>query len=1059
MKDIVETLKATLDPGMREAAEAHLDEIHKIIGFAPTLLHCIMSEEVEMPVRQAGGIYLKNMVMQFWIEREPVEVGDPIPFFIHENDKVTIRNNIVEATISAPEPIRVQLAVLIQNIVKHDYPGKWPGIVDKITMFLQSENTGTWLGALLTLYQLVKNYEYKKPEERGPLNVAMQHLLPLLHQRCGMLLADHSEQSVLIQKQILKIFYALVQYFLPLDLITKEIFATWMELVRQIADRPVPDACDAVDEEDRPELPWWKCKKWAMHILVRIFERYGSPGNVTSDYNAFSEYYLKNFTGAIIQILLKILYQQKEKKYVSPRVLQQTVNYLNHAVKHAFSWKFLKPHMFGIVQEIIFPLLCHSDADEELFDTDPYEYIRVKFDVFEEFVSPTTAAQTLLHSAVAKRKDMLSKTMGFCVQVLNNSVDQPRQKDGILHMIGSLADILLKKKIYKDQMELMLVTHVFPEFQSPHGFLRARASWVLHYFSDIKFKNQANLKTALDMVRHCMCNDKDLPVKVEAAIALQMMLSGQDEAAQELIQPHVKEVVMTLLDIIRETENDDLTNVMQKIVCTYVDEVTPIAIEMTQHLATTFQQVIDSDEGSDDKAITAMGILNTIETILTVMEEHKEIMTSLEGIVLSVVGAILQNNVMEFYEEVLSLIYSLTCTSISDHMWQVYHLIYEMFQKDGFDFFTDMMPALHNYITVDTPAFLSNPKHLEIIYNMCKGILTGDSGEDAESHAAKLLEVVLIQCKGQVDSAIPLFVELALERLTKEVKTSELRTMCLQVVIAAIYYNPVLLLETLEKMHLPNTNESITAQFLKQWLHDTDCFLGLHDRKLAVLGLTALLDTPNNRPTAINSFAEQLIPAMLTLFSGLKRAYVARAAAEDSDDDSDEDDSDDEIEVEELGSDEDDIDEEGAEYMEKLQKARQSMEAQENGVDEDDDDDVEDDEGDDETALENYNTPLDEEDCDVDEYIIFKQVLLNMQANNPEWYAAIMTSVDEKKAKELTEVFTLADQRLAARESKALEKKGGYQFQSLAVPTQFNFGTGGTMPPTVNGSVPFGSPN
>jgi hypothetical protein len=75
-------------------------------------------------------------------------------------------------------------------------------------------------------------------------------------------------------------------------------------------------------------------------------------------------------------------------------------------------------------------------------------------------------------------------------------------------------------------MELMLVTHVFPEFQSPHGFLRARASWVLHYFSDIKFKNQANLKTALDMVRHCMCNDKDLPVKVEAAIALQMMLSG-----------------------------------------------------------------------------------------------------------------------------------------------------------------------------------------------------------------------------------------------------------------------------------------------------------------------------------------------------------------------------------------------------------------------------------------------------------------------------------------------------------------------------------------------------
>ena len=49
---------------------------------------------------------MKNMVMQYWAEREPIEVGDPVPFSIHENDKNTIRNNIVEATIQAPEPIR-----------------------------------------------------------------------------------------------------------------------------------------------------------------------------------------------------------------------------------------------------------------------------------------------------------------------------------------------------------------------------------------------------------------------------------------------------------------------------------------------------------------------------------------------------------------------------------------------------------------------------------------------------------------------------------------------------------------------------------------------------------------------------------------------------------------------------------------------------------------------------------------------------------------------------------------------------------------------------------------
>lgn len=38
-------------------------------------------------------------------------------------------------------------------------------------------------------------------------------------------------------------------------------------------------------------------------------------------------------------------------------------------------------------------------------------------DVFEEFFSPVTAAQGLLHVIVSKRKEMLQKTMGFVMQV------------------------------------------------------------------------------------------------------------------------------------------------------------------------------------------------------------------------------------------------------------------------------------------------------------------------------------------------------------------------------------------------------------------------------------------------------------------------------------------------------------------------------------------------------------------------------------------------------------------------------------------------------------------
>ncbi|MEQ2214928.1 hypothetical protein XENOCAPTIV_024038 [Xenoophorus captivus] len=399
-----------------------------------------------------------------------------------------------------------ELTTCVHHIIKHDYPGKWTGIVDKVGFYLQSDNSSSWLGILLCLYQLVKNYEYKKPEERQPLVAAMHIFMPMLKDRFIQLLPDHSNDSVLIQKQIFKILYALFQETM------------------------------SVDEDERIELPWWKCKKWALHILARLFERF---------FCIFPSYHLTYPSS-------------KCPRHKCPG--HQTLDQ-------------------GIIQDVVFPLMCYTDSDEELWQEDPYEYIRMKFGgetrahVFEDFISPTTAAQTLLFTACNKRKE---------------------------------------KKIYKDQMEIMLQNHVFPLFRSELGYMRARA----------------------------------------------------------------------LLHIVRETENDDLTNVIQKMICEYSEEVTPIAVEMTQHLTGP------DEEGGDDKAVTAMGILNTIDTLLSVGNKRK-------------------------------------CFSV------------------------DMVPLLHNYITVDTDTLLSDTKYLEIIYSMCKKVLTGDPGEDPESHAAKILEVIILQCKGR----------------------------------------------------------------------------------------------------------------------------------------------------------------------------------------------------------------------------------------------------------------------------------------------------------------------
>ena len=49
-----------------------------------------------------------------------------------------------------------------------------------------------------------------------------------------------------------------------------------------------------------------------------------------------------------------------------------------------------------------------------------------------------------------------------------------RQKDGALLAIGTLCDKLKQTEPYKSELEHMLVQHVFPEFNSPVGHIRAK---------------------------------------------------------------------------------------------------------------------------------------------------------------------------------------------------------------------------------------------------------------------------------------------------------------------------------------------------------------------------------------------------------------------------------------------------------------------------------------------------------------------------------------------------------------------------------------------------------
>lgn len=67
--------------------------------------------------------------------------------------------------------------------------------------------------------------------------------------------------------------------------------------------------------------------------------------------------------------------------------------------------------------------------------------------------------------------------------------------------------------------------------------------------------------------------------------------------------------------------------------------------------------------------------------------------------------------------------YDLTSKTISPDMWAMLGILYKVFKESVYDFdFLDLMPALHNYVTIDPEAFLSNENHINVIFDMCQSV-------------------------------------------------------------------------------------------------------------------------------------------------------------------------------------------------------------------------------------------------------------------------------------------------------------------------------------------------
>lgn len=1033
------------DADLRNKSEAVLKNLKYTKGSTGLLLRIAGEKQVQFEVRQAAAIQLKNICRECWAaDREsqstplqlqtppPYSPGAPVPsppkppVSLLEEDRVAIRAGTISALVVESETsVRDLLAETINCIAVHDYPDRWPEALPTLLSHIRSgTDTGDALrvhNALLALRKLVRRYEYRSKEQRGPLADIVRHSFPLLLPLGEQLVGANSLEAAMMLKQILKIFWSSTQFYLT-GIASIDEIGPWFDIIFIILKKPLPEASTGQEPlnqpttvEERNSWPWWKLKKWGFQIMSRLFARYGMPKVAENEdgMQQFAEYFSNKVATRFLEPICETLALRSSGNFCTDRVVQLCLAYVETAVELSNTFKLLKPHLDFLLYQVCFPTMCLTQSDIEMFENDPHEFIHRTNNPMLDYYEPRMAAITVMVSLVKNRgqPDKLLEFLTGCLTRYATSPPEqknPIEKDGALLAFGSLETFLKRKKKYAGQLEGLMVNSVFPEFNSEVAYLRCRACWMVQYFAKIPWTDDGtNIR---QLIQHILprLSDPSLPVQIEASKALRSIILEVD-AAEEVLLPVLPQILTEYFRIMNEIGNDEVVQALEAIIDKFGDHIEPHAVALVNQLATSFNNYCEAEDEDDDAAMAAIQCLECISTVLRGICERPDMFALVEPILVPLCKKILsdEGDLIEYLESGVDILTFLTLfqEKISPQLWECFPLLYVSFDLWAFDYVGVMVAPFENYIIKDTSTFLSSKTaegipYIDLIFAIVKKTVDNDrSGESYSRKAFTLLMTILHCCKGQVDAYLPLINEICLAKLAKvaTAKKALTRISLYQVIASAIFYNPQMELQELEK-------RGVTSQVFGLWMNDVKEIEKWLPQKMTILGLCTILQLPAaTLPPSIVPHLPAIFTAAVNMCESLSGEKEKQKSGEEAsnDDDNDEEfaveipNQDDENDIGGYNEDEDVRNPEDEAYMDALKclDGTDFSKILEGELDWDDDDDSDE-----------YSSPLDQ----VDELIYFFDSLTGASQKEPEMFQQIQSAVAPEVMESCKKLFVTA---------------------------------------------------
>lgn len=187
-----------------------------------------------------------------------------------------------------------------------------------------------------------------------------------------------------------------------------ESLVPWGTLLLAVVHHPLDLQLLGDDDADlREKHPWARAKKWACWTLNRLYSRYGCPTllakNLHEQYGAFAERFVGQFAPEIFKAYLGVVervcaggwFPRKGQYHLLCFFEEWCVRLFRRPLQN---WRaltrppspansigpkpmfaLLKPHLSTLIEHFIFPLVCLTEDEIEMFTEDPVEYARQFF--------------------------------------------------------------------------------------------------------------------------------------------------------------------------------------------------------------------------------------------------------------------------------------------------------------------------------------------------------------------------------------------------------------------------------------------------------------------------------------------------------------------------------------------------------------------------------------------------------------------------------------------------------------------------------------------------------